>query len=145
MNTLTTNAKFNRQLWVPFNLPQATLDPGSCQPLGVLQLTNPQVAKLSWLSLHYVRMLASYVPSKLNPALACVYLGLYGSEGALVQVIPSQPLAYIGLDIPGVTQLSPAFAPRLGEPDTYSILLVNNMTDTAAEAVVTGAWQVGLG
>ena len=143
-DTFTTNAQFATQLWVPFNLSQTNLSPGSCTPLGVLSLGQGQSATLSWLTLHFVRLLAGYVPSKLNQSLNSVYVGLYGSEGSLIQVIPGQPLAYAGLDVPGVTQLSPAFAPHLAEPDTYTVLVVNNLRDAAVNVVTTGTWRVVL-
>ena len=143
-DSVLTTTQLGQQLWVPFGCPQTILAPGGCQPLGTLQLKLPQVASLKWLTLHYVRMINSGVPTKLNPGLAAVYVGLYGSEGALIQVIPGQPLAYIGIDIPGVATLGPAFVPEIGEPDTYTLLLVNNMIDTDAIVTASGTWHINL-
>lgn len=126
---------------VPFGAAEQALEPGFCVQLGTLQIVQGQVARLSWMCLHLIRVVAMYPPTKINPAYAAVYMALYGEQGALIQVIPGTPMAYVGLDTPGVAAMSPSFAPDIGEPDTYTVLLINNMLDAPAVVAASGSWK----
>jgi hypothetical protein len=124
-----------------FNLPQSRLEPEACIPVGYLQLAPGQLARVRWLSVHLVRILADSAPVKVNGGLGSVYAGLYALGGA-IRLSPGQPLAYTPVDVPGVNQTSPAFYHDLESPGTYLILLVNNLGNARVDVSVTGSFRV---
>jgi hypothetical protein len=141
-----TEDDLGRYLWVPFNLPETMLEPGVEQTVTMLQLAQGQRATLSWLSVHLIRMLVlSAPPMKNNPTYNSVYAGLYGSRADLLAGPPGEPLAYVGVDIPGtVGVFPPAQVWPLDQPDTYGVFVVNNLNNPPVYVSVSGAWLIHL-
>lgn len=124
-----------------FGLPESRLAAEAAIPVGYLQLSPGQLARLRWLSVHLVRIIGTDAPLKVNTGLGSVYAGLYPTAAAL-RFTPGQPLAYTPVDVPGVNQTSPYFYHDLESPGTYLILLVNNLSNAAVDVSVTGSFRL---
>lgn len=124
-----------------FSVQQCRLEPLASLPVAYVYLTAGQLFRLRWLSVHLVRVLSDEVPVKLNPGLGSVYAGLY-PNGSVLRAPPGQPLAYTPVDVPGVNQTSPCFYYDLESSGTYTILLVNNLTNASVDVVCTGSFRV---
>jgi hypothetical protein len=142
--TYLTSADLGRHLWVPFNLPETRIQPGVEQLIHILQLSPGQRATLVWLSVNLIRVLVlTAAPVKLNPGYNSVYAGLFGGGADRLTGAPGQPLVYAGTDLPGTVGVFPAQqAWPLDEPDTYAVMLVNNLTNPPIDASASGAWLV---
>jgi len=127
---------------VPFSLPETRLRPGVEQTINVLTLSSGQQATLAWLSVHLIRIAAlTAVPTKTNTSFAAIYAGLFGSRADELTGAPGQPLVYAGVDFPGtIGVLPPHQAWPITAPDTYAVMVVNNLIDPPADVTVSGAW-----
>ena len=124
-----------------FSLQQSRLAPLAALPVVYVYLTPGQLFRLRWLAVHLVRILTDEAPVKLNAGLGSVYAGLY-QDGAAVRTPPGHPLAYTPVDVPGANQTSPCFYHDLESGGTYTIMVVNNLTNASVDVVVTGSFRV---
>src|SRR5574343_194494 len=126
--SLATKYEFDNRLDIPFNLAESRLDASLSLPVASLRLSAGQRVSLTWLNLHLIRLVIGTIPRKRNPGFGAAYVGLFGGRSDLIGGPPGQPLAYVGLDIPGGKRLSPWLGQvEISEPDTYTVLLVNNL------------------
>ncbi len=145
MNGLVTQFGFDRELQIPFNLPQATLQPNTAEQVAILTLAPGQNLQLRWLSVHLVKLnIQPFIaPTKVNPSLGTVYAGLVGDRAAFLTAPSGRPLVYVPVELPGVAANPPAFITELN-PGTYSLIVVNNLLETTVEVSCCGAFRVTL-
>jgi hypothetical protein len=144
VNNFVTERRLDARLYLPFNLPQARLDPDTAQPVAFVSLLLGQRLRLAWLNLHLVRVLGDSftAPTKANPSLAASYTGLYGGRANYITEPTGQPLSYTACDIPGVGLFNPVFYEDVSAPDVYSVIVVNNFKDAQIDVCVSGSFMV---
>lgn len=131
-------------MYLPFNLPQARLDPDTAQPIAFVSLKLGQKLRLAWLNLHLVRLVGNSftAPTKVNPSLAASYAGLYGGRANYILEPTGQPMSYTACDIPGASLFNPVFFEDVSSPDVYSVIVVNNFRDAQIDVCVSGSFMV---
>jgi len=143
-----TDSTWDSTISVPFCIPQTELrsvsGEGDSVLVSALKLSSGQKLKIRWLGLHVPRdFYGSGTLDRLIDEYPAVYCGLYAGEFSNILKPAGRPLLWAGLDGTGYTQANVVYDPAVfSSPDTYTILLINNLKNYTIEASVSGCFRV---
>ena len=137
--SLITEELYSRMVTIPISLPQTILGPNSSLVVASVKLELGDVLRFRWMNMHLIQTSAA-LGTKVNSALGWGYAGIYA--GVRHHLPTGIPLALIVSSTAGVRSTNPFAKRDFSSPDTYEVIVTNNVTDATVKVALSGCLQL---